>query len=414
MKPKNKTEHEVCSLSKRLPRLSPKQRSWAIEKCSSEENAYIRSSRVSYGSFYLVTTCKGWQVLRYFQVKVKYRFHKRTERVVFEECMQQWLKDGKYVFLAKQRTPGFVTDRFCQYGELQVRNHTRYGFLGDPRQLGYDDVYYSRLQDKYRYIIRDFKEKVSVDVLMRAVNVSSYCETLLRNNPSLWDLCEYRGVLFDKEKMMAVKVANRHHYEHIDPEWFDMVDSLAYLKKDLRNPVIICPKDVHQAHDYWVQRAYAMRRKNSDRMAELCKLAMEKKELREIQEREERAKRQMKEAKDMNRGYVTRMRKYLGIDITDGTIHIKPLQTIEDFYEEGKEMHHCVFSNKYYDNNSHPNCLILSATINSQRIETIEVNLLDGKVVQSRGKYNQPSTYHDRIISLIQSKRRGLVGCNFN
>ena len=414
MKPRNKIEREVYGLSKRLRRLSPKQQEWAIKNCSSEERAYYRSSRISHGSFYLATVCNGWQVLRYFQVKVKYSHHKRTDKVFFNECMQQWMKDGKYVFLAKQRVMGYITDAFCIGGDLEVRTRTQYGFLGDPRQIGYDAVYYSRVQKKYKYIVNGFAEKERIDVLMRSVNITPYSETLIQQDLQLWKMCEYREILFDKEKMMAVKVANRHHYEHIGAEWFDMIDCLAYLKKDLRNPAVVCPKDLHQAHDYWVHKAQTARSKNSTRMTELRKLAMEKKELRMVQEREERDQQQMKEAKDMNRGYVTRMRKYLGIDITDGTIHIKPLKTIEDFYEESKNMHHCVFSNKYYDNRVHPNSLILSATINSQRIETIEVNLLDGKVVQSRGKYNQPSTYHDRIISLIQSKRRELVGCNFN
>lgn len=318
--------------------------------------------------------------------------------------MQQWLKDGKYVFLAKQRVSGYITDCFCQYGELQVRNRTQYGFLGDPRQIGYDAVYYNRLQKKYRYIIRDFSSKVMIDVLMRSVNVSPYSETLIRNDFRLWKFCEFRGILFDKEKMSAVKVANRHHYKQLDTEWFDMVNNLAYLKKDLHNPLVVCPKDLHQAHNYWMHKAQAARCRNSDRMTELCKLAMERKELLAIQEREERAKKQMEDAKNMNQNYSKRMQRYLDIDMTDGTIHIKPLQSIEDFYEEGKEMHHCVFSNKYYDNNAHPNSLILSATINAQRIETVELNLKDRTVVQSRGKFNQSSPYHEQIIALVQNQ----------
>ena len=45
-------------------------------------------------------------------------------------------------------------------------------------------------------------------------------------------------------------------------------------------------------------------------------------------------------------------------------------------------MHHCVFDNAYY---LKENSLILSATIEGRRIETIELNLDTLKVVQSRG-----------------------------
>ena len=405
MKPRNNTEREVCALSKKLLHLSTKQKEWAIDNCSEEERAYSRSNRISHGAFYLVTVCHGWQVLRYFKVMVKYRYHKRTEEVQFNECMQQWMKDGKYVFLAKPRAMGYMVDAFCRYGELQVRTHTQYGFLGDPRLIGYDAVYYSRVQDRYKYIIKDFADKEMIDVLVRSVNASPYSETLIRKDYELWRMCDHRGILFDKEKMMAVKVAMRHRYDSISPEWFDMVDNLAYLKKDLRNPALVCPKDLQKAHNEWAHKAQAARQRNSDRMAELCKLANEKRVLRQMQQQEERAKQQKKEAKSMNKYYVKRMQKYLGLDLTDGLIHIKPLQTINDFYEEGKNMHHCVFSNKYYDDRVHPNSLILSATINSQRIETIELNLKNMEVVQSRGKFNQPSQYHEQILKIIERKK---------
>ena len=47
--------------------------------------------------------------------------------------------------------------------------------------------------------------------------------------------------------------------------------------------------------------------------------------------------------------------------------------------------------------------LILSATIDGVRIETIEVSLKTFKVVQSRGVCNQNTEYHDRIINLVDS-----------
>ena len=44
--------------------------------------------------------------------------------------------------------------------------------------------------------------------------------------------------------------------------------------------------------------------------------------------------------------------------ITDGNIVICPLESITQFYQEGKAMHHCVYKLGYYNR---PDSLILSA-----------------------------------------------------
>ena len=68
--------------------------------------------------------------------------------------------------------------------------------------------------------------------------------------------------------------------------------------------------------------------------------------------------------------------------------------------DEGAELHHCLFSNEYY---LKENSLILSATIEDKRIETIEVSLDTLQVIQSRGVCNQNSPYHDQIVSLVNA-----------
>jgi hypothetical protein len=39
----------------------------------------------------------------------------------------------------------------------------------------------------------------------------------------------------------------------------------------------------------------------------------------------------------------------------------------------------------------------------NKRIDTVEVNLNSFKIVQSRGHCNQPSAFHDSIISLVNA-----------
>lgn len=404
MKPRNKTEREIVKFSNMIPELSDKQREWAIKTCISEDDAYKYSDRFSRGCFYLVCTFKGWQVLRYFQVRVKFRFHKMVnEKIYFKECMQQWMKDGKYVFLSKQRTNGYFVDAFSTFGKLEVKTHTVWGYLGDPREIGYDGVYYASVQDRYKYALRDFKEKISVDYIFRSVNANSFNETLMRRNIEMWRTCKYHEAVFDREKMSAVKIVIRHGKSSYlyDSLWWDMLDSIIYLKKDLRNPSIVCPENLREAHDKWLKSADNKKKKMEDRMTKLRLIAEEKMQLRYLEQAAKADEENKKKAEALANVYIARRKQFFDIDIKEGAIDIQVLKSVQEFFEEGKEMGHCVFRNGYYDVNSKPNCLILSAKVNGLRMETIEVNLSDVTIVQCQGHHNINSSYHDAILKLM-------------
>lgn len=405
MKPRNKTEREVVKLSERIPELSDKQREWAIKTCISEDDAYKYGDRFSRGCFYLVCTFKGWQVLRYFQVRVKFRFQKMVkEKIYFKECMQQWLKDGEYVFLAKQRTSGYIVDAFSAFGKLEVRTHTLWSGLGDPRDIGFDGVYYASVQDKYKYALRDFMEKIPCDDIFRSVNANTYNETLMRRDVDMWKMCKCHEAVFDRDKMSAVKIAVRHGKAAYiyDSLWWDMLDSIMYLKKDVRNPSVVCPENLREAHDKWLKSADNKKRKVADRMEKLRLIAYEKRELAYLERVAKAEEENKKKAEALANVYVARRKQFFDIDIKDGVIDIQVLKSVQEFFEEGKEMGHCVFRNGYYDVNKKPNCLILSAKVNGQRMETIEVNLADVTVVQCQGHGNINSAFHDAILKLIK------------
>ena len=78
---------------------------------------------------------------------------------------------------------------------------------------------------------------------------------------------------------------------------------------------------------------------------------------------------------------------------------LKPLQTVEDFKQEGDELRHCVFSNKYYEKKD---ILIIGAKVNGKRTETIELNLKSRKILQCRAKCNGVSARHEDILSLME------------
>ena len=78
---------------------------------------------------------------------------------------------------------------------------------------------------------------------------------------------------------------------------------------------------------------------------------------------------------------------------TDGQIAVRVLESVKEIIMEGKAMHHCVGTNGYYKK---ADSLILSATIDGKRIETVEVSLSQLKVIQSRGVCNKQTEYHDK------------------
>lgn len=90
--------------------------------------------------------------------------------------------------------------------------------------------------------------------------------------------------------------------------------------------------------------------------------------------------------------------KFFGLFFTDGLICVRVLESVEEHRQEGSHMHHCVFSAEYY---LKKDSLIFSATINGKRVETVEFDLKQFRVSQSRGVCNKNTEYHDRIVSLV-------------
>lgn len=91
--------------------------------------------------------------------------------------------------------------------------------------------------------------------------------------------------------------------------------------------------------------------------------------------------------------------RFFDMELKDDEIVIRPLKSVSEFMEEARLLHHCVFSNRYFAKNG---SLILHALIEGVPVETIEVDLSSLEVVQSRAKYNGTSTYHERIVRLMQ------------
>ena len=122
--------------------------------------------------------------------------------------------------------------------------------------------------------------------------------------------------------------------------------------------------------------------------------------MREQERRREEAERKRRD-KEAAKAYPERMGKFFGLVITDSGISIRVLQSVDEFKEEGDAMHHCVFTNSYY--NKVDSLILTARDAEGNRLETIEIDLKSFKIVQSRGVCNQDSPKHKEIVKLMNA-----------
>ena len=342
--------------------------------------------------FSVITTFKGFQVIRVSQVRYVSR---KGEPMQFycTEVVQRWIaQDGRVTDMALLR--GF-TFCYCDVWALDSDMEVR-----PPNSLYDDVVAWSDVYPRKSFIpqlkrngfkgdfhgvspVRLFKALLSdprMETLMKAGEIEEL-KYFLDNNRSADNL------------WASYLIAKRHHYQINNiGMWCDYLNMLKDLGKDIRNPQNICPNDFIEAHD----------RANRLIDAKREKARAERERQYEIERREREQQRLLKEKEDAEK-FIALKSKFFGLVITDNELTIKVLESVNEYYEEGKTQNICVFGAGYYRKED---SLILSARIGGEIIETIEVDLRTLKVVQCHGKYNKDTEYHDRIINLVNSNAK--------
>ena len=328
--------------------------------------------------FTLLTTCGEFQVLRMFLLVTEMEKGCKAEHYVLEIGQYWWNAQGRKALVAIQRVLGHYIDTFSYYSPMAIRNDNE----------AYHHIAYSPIYPKFKVtdILRrnGFKDNfygIVPTQLIPALLTDSRVETLLKAGRT--DHLRYflgNNRTFE-ELWQSYKIAVRKGYDITDISlWSDYVDTLRRLGKDIHNPKYLCPADLKGEHDR--------------RHEELLRV----REREEIEQKQQKAIEEEKRFKELKS-------KFFGICFTDGTIQVHVLESVQEHLEEGVSMHHCVFSNAYY---LKEDSLILSATIEGKRIETIEVSLRTLEVVQSRGVCNKNTEYHEQIVNLVNANR-GLI-----
>lgn len=411
MKPRNKFEKEVIAQSAKVHHISKAQRDWAFRNCI-EHYAYrlpkgrttcmdcghswvmeqqaetctcpnckaklqvslTYKRKIQQKQYFTVLTTSGkYQVLRMLLLVSEMEKGCKAKSYVFEIGHYWWNEQGRKTVVAIQRVQGRYLDTFSFASPLAIRNDNEV----------YRHIANSPIYPKYKAtdILKrngfnnDFHD-ISPTKLIPALLTNSKAETLLKAGQYAL-LRHYIYRPFDMERYWAsVKICIRNGYIIKDGSmWCDMIDLLRHLGKDTNSPKYVCPSDLQIEHDKLVQK-------------------------RNLQKERELLSERRQEAAQHEKKYRKLKGRFFGIVITDGTLNIRVLESVAEFAEEGTAMHHCVWANDYYLKR---HSLILSATIDGVRIETVEVSLKTFKVVQSRGVCNSNTEYHDRIIDLVDS-----------
>ena len=373
MKKLTKAQKEIESLARKLPKPSDSFR--IFDKRIRAKKDYKDSDEV-YESFYSISG--KYAIERTFQVGRDY----------CNEVAQWWCdtESGKMHYREKHSSliyGGNYGYRFQGYDEttpFQFKDKSgmqdKYGYrFCTPYQKG--NVRLTKVL-ALRGASMDDIEEFGVEKISKAL-ADTRMETILKHSYRFFYWMLKNGRELTDAVWSAYKITIRNHYRIRNMGmWYDMINEMAYLGIDYRNPRYVCPKAYRRFHDELVEKANRKREKER-------RMAKEKAE-RELMER--------------NKAIVEeRMSKFGNLLISNGKLHSVVMITYDDYQDEGKAMHHCVGG--YF---SRKDSLILSMRDEQgNRIETVEVSLRTFDIVQSRGLQNHTTCHHEEIIDLVQS-----------
>lgn len=412
MKPKNKFQKQIVEASKKLPIITKEQIQWgcdnAIEhigrrtdkgkitctkcghvwqgygelintllgsdcpNCKAKLKVVTTKKQTFSGSYYItiISTCEGFQVLRTIMIKCVAKVGKLPE-YTHSEVMQRWIApDGKHATFARLRqTMGTMYyDSWLFHTPLELRQendvynriftgvvYPRQKLIPELKRTACKKAFYGQKPlDFFRILLTDGR----AETLLKA----GQTQLLKRIMDMGWQKIE--------NYWASIRICIRNGYKIKDANlWCDYIDFLRFFGKDLHSAKYVCPTDLHKEHD-----RYMNKKAKAEALVEMEKQLEKEADFREAKE------------------------KFFGVAFSDGHISVRVLESVMDIILEGKMMHHCVGS--YH---SKKDSLILSATIDGKRVETIEISLSQLKVIQCRGVCNKNTKYHSRIIELVEN-----------
>jgi len=417
MKPRTKIQHEVFRMNLNVIDIQKQIKKWTFSECNEKlglatktrfwcidcgdyhpislvknnkakcpnckiELSIVQSRKRTYNQRYWVAFAElscgellgEVQVIRLFEVHSNHSVNFKPHFYVVENVRQFIPEDhSKVQYVARTRNMG---QGYPSGGDLEIRNVSHY-HSWNYNPCPYRFHPWSQFKPKYGKIgINSGLQGLSFLESTRILNFNSNAETLLKMGQyGLFSECSNNEGKISRY-WNSIKIALRNKYKIEDAGmWLDYMDLLDFFGKDLKSPRYICPNNLKQEHDRYVQKKSEQERR--------IKLMEQRKKIA----KEENAYRESKAP-------------FFGLVFNKGEITIKVLESVKEFMEHGDILKHCVFANEYYKKKE---SLILAAYVNVQPIETVEVALNTMEIVQSRGEHNNPSCFNSDIMSLLHS-----------
>ncbi|WP_281631504.1 PcfJ domain-containing protein [Flavobacterium luteolum] len=418
MTPKTIIEKEICALSASLAPISSQATAWA------EKTVFLKWGVLSRGRFHCLDCCHSWkpdiskpECQNYTKCstcrgKLKIQPYNKTN---FREIEYSAVLDtaGSYqvvriVCSHKQMKKNFLPTYFHK----EVMQHW-ISPTGDVRSLSMSCNVFSQAYDQWKYYSpleirpKDFQQSpkyriapyrvypklkvvsplkrngfktsfhgIAPQILFTALLRDSLAETLLKaSQHSMLSYYLLSNGQHIRQNWQAVKTCLKNSYTISDYRiWEDYIELLRWFKKDIGNPLFVCPDNLSEAHDRLVDRKTAIQRKKY-----LVRMRSEIAEAQNI--------------------YAEEKKDFFGLSFSEKNLSVSVIENVQDFMHEGDSLRHCVFANGYYKKK---NSLILSAKVDSQSVETIELSLRNMEIIQCRGFRNSASKYHRRILDLME------------
>lgn len=333
--------------------------------------------------FIIGDTISNYQVIRCFEV-VLYTKRQAPERFCIQEVVCIFYSsEGKKTVVTRKRPMFTFYSNWIWSSNMEIRSNNSYHDIS----YGVDYPYFK---------ISKVLKRNGLTRNTHGIHLVALINNLFDNNhfESMWklgyhELCKASFSRYDLFTSLwpQIIIANRCGFlkkleETKDYDiWYDYIYDLRRLTKDITNPNILCPENLHQAH---IDTSLALERR------------------RERKYREDSLKEKLKhEQEDIqsNKKYLKDKGPYLGINLHRNGIYAKVLQNVEEFFQEGTAMHHCVYTNKYFNKD----CLIFSTrNSNGKRIATVEWNIENKKIVQIRSYCNKTPEEYNEIVELFE------------
>ena len=328
----------------------------------------------------IVRKCREFTVIRIFYIEDERRIGCKR-KTHFTEVLQHWIsEDGKDTIraLCIGMFPYYRICPYSLYSELSIkRDYDRYGYRNTYYHVN-PDAYYPRMSYtpllKRNGFRKEFHDFCAEDVFTHLLSDNNF--------ETLWKLgrFELADSYLGRDALRILE-----HWKpllHTPPMSSDeltiLLDYMVLLEYFGKDP-----------NRYNYQDMATVQREH-DRLVRKHEAILERQRLEE-RKKQEKEKLAVLESKS----------KYFGITFGNDTMQVIVLSSIEEYQKEGKLQHHCVYSNAYYGKKD---SLVLSARMRDhpdKPVETIEISLRDGRILQCFGACNTHTEHHQEILDLV-------------